>query len=129
MTIWVPDNPLLYVPSHASREFLKDLEAAKIPKNFPGVGKADFHALRTTYTTLVIESGANGVVPNAYRSSIIVSYLVIQYPFVYVLSMTEGSDSLANRFRHDVEPPLRDLCESPTSRGIQDTVSLRAPDN
>ena len=53
-----PDDPLLYVPSHAARELDKDLKAAGIPKWTPE-GKVDFHALRVAYTTLLLEAGAN----------------------------------------------------------------------
>ena len=54
-----PDSALLYVPSHPARELDKDLEAAGIKKTIDGVGKIDFHACRTAYATLVIESGAS----------------------------------------------------------------------
>ena len=49
---------LLYVPSHMARSLDLDLEAAGIDKVTPA-GTVDFHALRATYTTLVIERGAN----------------------------------------------------------------------
>jgi len=49
-------NPLLYVPSNTSRAFDEDLDKAEIPKYAPG-GKLDFHACRTAYINLVIESG------------------------------------------------------------------------
>jgi integrase len=52
----MPKNPLLYVPSNTSRAFDKDLENAKLPKHAPG-GKLDFHACRTAYINLVIDSG------------------------------------------------------------------------
>ncbi len=54
-----PDEPLLKVPSHPARELNKDLKAARIPKYVVGQGKLDFHALRVTHITLVIEVGAN----------------------------------------------------------------------
>jgi integrase len=53
-----PDAPLLHVTSRPACELEKDLKAAGIPKWTPE-GKIDFHALRITYTTLVIEAGAN----------------------------------------------------------------------
>ena len=49
----------LPLPTHVAHALDVDLEKAKIAKNIPGQGKVDFHALRTAYTTLVIESGAN----------------------------------------------------------------------
>lgn len=52
------DEPLLHVPSHTARSLDLDLKAADISKT-THEGKIDFHALRTTFTTLVIESGAN----------------------------------------------------------------------
>jgi len=54
------DTPLLAAPdgAHASRMLRKDLDAAKIPRWTPE-GKADFHSLRGTFATLVLESGAN----------------------------------------------------------------------
>ncbi len=52
-----PDDPLVYLPSHPSREMDKDLEAAGIPK-VTAEGKLDFHALRTAYVTFLLESGA-----------------------------------------------------------------------
>ena len=54
----VPTNPLLYVPSHPSRDLGKDMKAAGVPKWAPG-GKVDFHALRVAYSTFVVEAGAN----------------------------------------------------------------------
>jgi len=56
--ISIPEEPLLYVPSHAARAFHKDCAVAGIAKFIPGQGKVDFHALRVVYATLVIESGA-----------------------------------------------------------------------
>jgi integrase len=50
--------PLLRVPSHTDRCIASDLEDAGIPAWTPE-GNVDFHALRTTYATLVVESGAN----------------------------------------------------------------------
>ena len=53
-----PEQPLLYVPSHPGRELYIDLKLAEIAKWTPE-GKLDFHALRTSFCTLIIESGAN----------------------------------------------------------------------
>ena len=53
-----PGDALLFVPSHAARDLDKDLSKANIPKWTPD-GKLDFHALRTTFGTLAVESGAN----------------------------------------------------------------------
>ena len=55
----IPDNPLLFVPTHTARDLRIDLEAAGIPSEKPGEGKVDFHSLRVTYVTLLIEAGAN----------------------------------------------------------------------
>jgi integrase len=52
------NEALLHVPSHPARDLGKDLTAAGIPKWTPE-GKTDFHAFRATYTTLVLEAGAN----------------------------------------------------------------------
>ena len=52
-----PGEPLLHVPYHPSEQFKADLKRADIPQ-CTAEGKLDFHALRTTYVTLVIESGA-----------------------------------------------------------------------
>ena len=49
---------LLDVPSHTARSLEIDMESAGIPK-WTEEGKIDFHAFRTTFTTLVVESGAN----------------------------------------------------------------------
>jgi len=53
-----PEVPLLDVPAYTWCSIAKDLLAADIPLTTPE-GKVDFHALRTTFTTLVFESGAN----------------------------------------------------------------------
>lgn len=53
-----PSEPLLYIHSDPSKSFTMDLQRANIPKTTPE-GKLDFHAMRTTYATLVVESGAN----------------------------------------------------------------------
>ncbi len=55
----IPDNPLLFVSTHPSRELDKDLKAAGLPKNVPGKGKVDFHALRNCFITRLIEAGGN----------------------------------------------------------------------
>ncbi len=52
------DDALLYVPACPARDFYVDLDKAGIARNIPGQGKVDFHALRITHTTLVVESGA-----------------------------------------------------------------------
>ena len=52
------DDSLLYVPSHPARDLDKDLKLAGIPKETPE-GKADFHACRNAYITLVDSVGAS----------------------------------------------------------------------
>ena len=54
----MPNNPLLYVPTHPSRDMDIDLDAAGIPKK-TSAGKVDFHAARVAYINLVLESGVN----------------------------------------------------------------------
>ena len=54
-----PADALLYVPAHTARDLEKDLEKAGLTKWLDGE-KADFHALRVSYDTLMFESGANG---------------------------------------------------------------------
>jgi len=54
----IPQNPLLYAPSHLARAMDKDLKAAGIPKHTPA-GKLDFHACRVAYVSFVIEAGAS----------------------------------------------------------------------
>jgi len=51
-------EPLLRVPTRPATDLHTDLEAADIPVENEQ-GYLDFHALRTTYITLVIELGAN----------------------------------------------------------------------
>ena len=55
----VPENPLLYVPSHAPRELRGDLKRAGIPSFVPGEGKVDFHSCRVAYITFLMENGAS----------------------------------------------------------------------
>lgn len=55
----LPDNPLLFVSTHTARDLKIDLEAAGIQIAKPGEGKVDFHSLRVTYVTLIVEAGAN----------------------------------------------------------------------
>jgi integrase len=54
----IPSKPLLYVPSHTARSLELDLDAAGIPK-LTKEGKVDFHSLRVTFTTLLVEEGVN----------------------------------------------------------------------
>ncbi len=54
----VPEDPLLYVPSHPARDMDRDMEAAGIQKWNPH-GKIDFHAARTAFITFLFESGAS----------------------------------------------------------------------
>jgi integrase/recombinase XerD len=53
-----PKNPLLYVPSQGWRDLKKDLTAIGIPI-ITDEGEVDFHALRVTFTTLILDCGAN----------------------------------------------------------------------
>ena len=55
--IELPENPLLYVPSHPAREMDKDLKIAGIPKTTP-TGKLDFQACRVAFITYILEAGA-----------------------------------------------------------------------
>jgi integrase len=53
------ENDLLFdMPTHTGRAFNKDIEKAGIPKESPD-GKVDFHALRVTFVTNLIENGAS----------------------------------------------------------------------
>ena len=48
------ERPLLYMPSHGARDIKKDIEAAGIPiTNF--YGKLDFHALRGSFISCLLE--------------------------------------------------------------------------
>lgn len=53
----VPDQPLLFVPTHLGEYFNQDLQKAGVPKVTPE-GKLDFHALRVMYVTLVFDVDA-----------------------------------------------------------------------
>ena len=53
-----PNEQLIYVTGHPGRELHVDLEYADIPK-WTSEGKLDFHSLRVTFVTLIIEAGAN----------------------------------------------------------------------
>lgn len=53
-----PDDPLFTVPTRTAQMFRQDLERAGIPYETPE-GVADFHSLRHTYITNVVNSGAN----------------------------------------------------------------------
>lgn len=53
-----PEGALLFVPNHMWRTFNELLDAAGIPKQTPA-GKLDFHALRTTYITHIMDFTAN----------------------------------------------------------------------
>jgi integrase len=54
-----PGRPLLTVPKWQGEALAWDMKRAGIPRDVPGRGKVDFHALRVTLTTLLVESGAN----------------------------------------------------------------------
>lgn len=53
-----PEENLFHVPDHTARRFNLDAKKAGIPKHTPE-GKIDFHALRVSYVTRIIEEGAN----------------------------------------------------------------------
>jgi len=55
----VPENPLLFVSTHPSRELDIDLQKAGIPKHVNGEGKVDFHSLRNRFISWLMEAGAN----------------------------------------------------------------------
>ena len=57
-TLKFPKNPLLHVPTHPTHQLNRHLEDAGIPKHTKK-GKIDFHSLRVTYITLILESGAS----------------------------------------------------------------------
>ena len=52
------DDALFRVSTHIARSMKLDLKKAKVPERIPGEGKIDFHALRTTYATFILEAGA-----------------------------------------------------------------------
>lgn len=54
----VPQGRLLYILQNPVKAFNEDLKNAAIPK-ITDEGKLDFHALRTTFSTMVVESDAN----------------------------------------------------------------------
>ncbi len=54
----VPENALLYVPRNSAERLKADLKTVGIPIKTEA-GKLDFHALRTAYINLVIETGAD----------------------------------------------------------------------
>ncbi|MHC4663542.1 MAG: tyrosine-type recombinase/integrase [Planctomycetota bacterium] len=54
----VPPNPLLYVPTQPAREFYRDIDKANVAKWKPNEGKIDFHSLRVTFISLLLEKGA-----------------------------------------------------------------------
>ena len=54
----VPKQPLLYVPTHTARDMYRDMKAAGVPVR-TDEGKVDFHGLRNSFDTFVIECGAN----------------------------------------------------------------------
>jgi len=53
-----PENPLLFVPTHLARAIKRDMKRAGIPMEIPVDGKADFHSLRVTYISQIVELGA-----------------------------------------------------------------------
>ncbi len=58
ITMLPPENALLYVPTHPSRELDRDLKEAGIPKHTEE-GKIDFHGCRVAYVTFVLNAGAS----------------------------------------------------------------------
>ncbi len=53
-----PDDPLLFVTKYPAGAIKRDLKLAGIPRWTPE-GKVDFHACRTAYVTLVLETGCS----------------------------------------------------------------------
>lgn len=53
------NGTLLKVTRHPARYFKADLKRAKIDPTDNGDGKLDFHALRVTFTTMVVDCGAS----------------------------------------------------------------------
>ncbi|MBP7051608.1 MAG: tyrosine-type recombinase/integrase [Phycisphaerae bacterium] len=54
----LPENPLLFVPTHSLRLFTKDLARAGIPK-VNAAGRLDFHCWRVSFVTASLEAGAS----------------------------------------------------------------------
>jgi len=54
----IPKNPLLFVAHDPAHQLDQDLVASGIPK-VTEAGKLDFHALRTTFVSMLFESGAS----------------------------------------------------------------------
>jgi integrase len=57
-TLPIPENPLLFVPTHVSRTLAGIAKVAGVPLVTPE-GKFDFHAYRTTYINMVEEEGGD----------------------------------------------------------------------
>jgi len=55
----IPENPLLFVPTHTARDFKKDLKAAGVAVDISGEGKLDFHSLRVSFITFIVDAGAS----------------------------------------------------------------------
>ena len=57
-TSWIPEQPLLFVPMHASRTLARIAKKAGV-ELVTHKGKIDFHALRVAYINMLITSGAD----------------------------------------------------------------------
>jgi hypothetical protein len=53
-----PDSPLVFVPTHTARDLDEDLKSAGIEK-WTCEGKVDFHSLRVSYVSWILEAGAS----------------------------------------------------------------------
>jgi integrase len=118
----VPGNPLLFVPTHPARDLKIDLEAAGVQIDKPGEGKVDFHSLRVTYVTLVVEAGAN-----AKESQVLARHATPELTMnVYARARDESLTALAEKVGRSVLPETeRVTCVS----SIEDAVNREAPNS
>jgi integrase len=121
----VPGNPLLFVPTHTARDLKIDLKAAGVQIAKPGEGKVDFHSLRVTYVTLIVEAGAN-----AKESQVLARHATPELTMnVYARARDESLAALAEKVGKSVLPEQERATCVPTTEDPVDSETPNSSEN
>ena len=131
----LPANaPLFHVPGHTARNIRRDLKAARVAVTTPD-GYLDFHALRTTYLTLVTEAGANtkeAQVLARHSASDLTHRVYVRVRDDRLYALAEAVGQVVNPHENYdpgmAQPPVRRQGDRPNPKSDETLDADQAPD-